>query len=92
MGSHIGNPKAMGPVNLLRFWGEFHSVAKQASFYIAFATELRGFWKPYWTLKFDFKAFFFDVMFGSFFTSKFGRFSEAQNQTFYEVLKHPVQY
>ena len=43
MRSHIGNPKAMAPVDFRRLWGDFHSVAKQASFYIAFGTDFGGF-------------------------------------------------
>ena len=36
MRSQIGNPKAMTPVAFRRFPSGLHSVAKQASFYIAF--------------------------------------------------------
>ena len=68
------------PVNLRRLAGEFHSVAKQASFNIAFGTDFRGFLKPKWTSKFEFRAFFFDVIFESVLTSKFYRFLEARNQ------------
>ena len=80
MRSHIGSPKAMIPVNFRRGAGDFHSVAKQASFNIAFWSHFNGFGRPESVPKFDFRAFFFDVIFESFFTSKFGRFLEARNQ------------
>ena len=80
MRSHIGSPKAMAPVNLRRLPGDFHSVAKQASFSIAFWSNFGGFGRLKSMPKFDFRAFFFDVIFESFFTSKFGRFLEAPNQ------------
>ena len=63
MRSHIGNPKAMTPVNFRRAWGEFHSVAKQASFNIAFRVDLEGFGKPKSMPKFDFRAIFSDAIF-----------------------------
>ena len=68
------------PVNFRRVAREFHSAAKQASFNIAFGTDFRGFLRPKWTSKFDFRAFFFDVIFEYVFTSNFGRFFEARNQ------------
>ena len=80
MRSLFGNPKAVRPVNLRRGAGEFHSVAKQASFNVAFGTDFRRFRKPKWTPKVDVRAFFFNVIFESFFTSNFGRFLEDQNQ------------
>ena len=36
MRSLFGNPKAMAPVDLRRLPGDLHSVAKQASFNVAF--------------------------------------------------------
>ena len=80
MRSQIGGPKAMRPVALRRLAGGFHSVAKQASFSIAFWSNFGGFGRPKSMPKFDFRAFFFDVIFESFLTSKFYRFLEAQNQ------------
>ena len=77
MGSHIGSPKAMPPVDLRRGWGDFHSVAKQASFNVAFETDFRRFRKPKWTPKVDFRGFFFDVILECVFVSNFNRFSEA---------------
>ena len=68
-----------GPVNLRRGRGDFHSVAKQASFYIAFGIDLEGFGEPKSMPKFDFRAIFSDVIFEQNFTSKFGSFLEAQN-------------
>ena len=63
MHSHIGSPKAMPPVNFRRAWGEFHSVAKQASFNIAFGSNFDGFGKAKSMPKFDFGAIFSDVIF-----------------------------
>ena len=80
MRSHIGSPKAMTPVDFRRSWGGFHSVAKQASFYIAFRVDLEGLGKPKSMPQFDFRAIFSDVIFEKEFTSKFGSFLEAQNQ------------
>ena len=60
------------PVDLRRLPGEFHSVAKQASFNVAFWSNFGGFGKPKSMPKFDFRAFFFDVVFESVLTSKFG--------------------
>ena len=51
------------PVNLRRLAGEFHSVAKQASFNIAFGVDVGGFGKPKLMPKFDFRAIFSDVIF-----------------------------
>ena len=69
-----------GPVNFRRGAGDFHGVAKQASFYIAFGIDLEGFGEPKSMPKFDFRAIFSDVIFEQNFTSKFGSFLEAQNQ------------
>ena len=68
------------PVNFRRLAGELHSVAKQASFNIAFGTDFRRFSKPKWTSKFDFRALFFDVIFESVLPSKFYQFLKARNQ------------
>ena len=43
MRSQIGGPKAMRPVNFRRLVGKLHSVAKQASFNVAFKRDLKGF-------------------------------------------------
>ena len=72
MRSLFGNPKAMPPVNLRRLAGELHSLATQASFNVAFWSNFCGFGKPKSMPKFDFRAFFFDVVFESNLTSKFG--------------------
>ena len=79
MGSHIGNPKAMPPVNFRRLWGDFHNVAKQTSFNVAFWNNFGGLGKPKSIPKFDFRAFFSDVIFEQKFTSKFDSILEAQN-------------
>ena len=87
MRSHIASPKAMIPVNFRRGPGGLHSVAKQASFSIAFWSNFGGLWQPKSMPKFDFRAFFFDVIFESVLTSKFGRFLEAQNQKNSNILE-----
>ena len=63
MHSHLDALQAMAPVNLRRLARDFHSVAKQASFYIAVGAHFQGFWKAKWLPKFDFRGFFFDVIF-----------------------------
>ena len=80
MGSHIGNPKAMRPVNFRRGAGDFHSVAKQALFNVAVGNDFRGFRGPKWIPQVDFRAIFCDVIFEQNFISKFGSFLEAPNQ------------
>ena len=80
MRSQVGSPKAMALVNFQRVWGDFHSVAKQASFNIAFRVDLEGFGRPKSMPKFDFRAIFSDVIFERNFTSKFGSCLKAQNQ------------
>ena len=67
------------PVNLRRLAGEFHSVAKQASFNIAFRVDLEGFGRPKSMPKFDFRAIFSDVIIETN-TSKFCSFLKIQNQ------------
>ena len=79
MRSQIGGPKAMRPVALRRLPGDFHSVAKQASFNIAFGVDLEGFWRPRWAPKFEFRALFFDIIFECVFASLLVRFLEALN-------------
>ena len=80
MGSHIGSPKAMRPVNFRRGAGEWHSLATQASFNVASGTDFRGFRRPKSMPKFDLRAFFSDVIFEQKFASKFAPILEAQNQ------------
>ena len=80
MHSHLDALQAMGPVNLRRLARDFHSVAKQALFYIAVGAHFQGFWKAKWLPKFDFRGFFFDVIFHCVWASNFGRFFEAPNQ------------
>ena len=45
MHSHLDALQAMTPVGLRRVASEAHSVAKQASFYIAFGAHFQGFWE-----------------------------------------------
>ena len=86
MRSHIGNPKAMRPVNFRRLRGEFHSVAKQASFNIAFGrdfwsfgSDFGRFWEAKTEAKIDFWEVFCDVFFECALASILGGFLEAQN-------------
>ena len=58
MHSHLDALQAMPPVNLRRVARRFHSVAKQASFYMAFGADFQGFWKAEWPPNSIFKAFF----------------------------------
>ena len=66
MHSHLDALQAMTPVNFRRLPRDFHSVAKQASFYVAFGTDFQGFWKPKWLPNSIFEALFFDVIFQCF--------------------------
>ena len=66
MHSHLDALQAMPPVDLRRGGRDFHSVAKQASFYIAFGTDFQGFWKAKWTPKFDFRGFLSTLFFTAF--------------------------
>ena len=61
MPSHLDAIQTMVSVDLRRLAGDFHSVAQQASFRVAFRRDFRGFWRPTWGPKFDFPAFFFGV-------------------------------
>ena len=66
MRSQIGGPKAMPPVDFRRVWGGLHSVAKQASFYVAFGIDFPGFWKPNGLPNSIFDAFFSTLYFIAF--------------------------
>ena len=82
--NHMRSPldalQTPAPVAFRRLARELHSVAKQASFNIAFGSYFNAFGKPKSMPKFDFRAFFFDVIFESVLTSKCYRFFEARNQ------------
>ena len=80
MRSQIGGPKAMRPVGFRRLAGDLHSVAKQASFNIAFGVNFGGFGKPKSMPKVDFRAFFCDVILEQKFTSQFAPILEVRNQ------------
>ena len=77
MHSHLDALQAMPPVNFRRLASDFHSVAKQASFYIAFGTDLQGFFFVFLRCWGDFGGFgeakmrpkidFWDVFFSMFF-------------------------
>ena len=64
--------QTLGPVDFRRFAGGSHSVAKQASFSIAFWSNFGGFGRPKSMPKADFGAFF-QFAFGRFFFFDFGR-------------------
>ena len=67
MPSHLDALQTMRPVNLRRCPGNFHSVAKQASFRVAFRSVFGGFWKPKWMPKPDSRAFFSMLFLNAFF-------------------------
>ena len=84
MPSQIGGPKGMSPVALRRLAGGFHSVAKQASFYIAlqgvftgFWRILGGFWRPKWRSKSILERFFSMFLFECVLASILGGFLEV---------------
>ena len=66
MRSHLDALLAMTPVDFRRVPSDFHSVAKQASFYIALGVYFQGFWEV-WGGQFGgdnrFLRVFFDVFF-----------------------------
>ena len=75
MRSQIGGPKAMPPVALRRLPGDFHSVAKQASFNVAFKKDFKGFRKDFrrfWEAKTEAKIDFWEVFFRCFLRMRFG--------------------
>ena len=77
--SQIDALQRPGPDALRRFSREFHSVAKQASFRIAFRSDFGGFGRPKWMPKSMFEAHVFDVFFECVCTPMLGRFFEAPN-------------
>ena len=80
MHSRLDALQAMAPVDFRRLARDFYSVAKQASFYIAVGAHFQGLWKAKWFPKFDFRGFFFDVIFHCVWASNFGRFFKAENR------------
>ena len=79
MRSQIGGPKAMPPVGLRRLPGELHSIAKQASFSVAFRSDFKDFWNPKWRPKLDLGLIYFPAFSNTFFASTLGGFLEARN-------------
>ena len=71
--------KAPSPANFARFLGEFHSVAKQASFCNAFGRDFGGLWKPKWMQKLMLGLVFFDVVLECAFALILVRIFEAPN-------------
>ena len=82
MHSHLDALQAMGPVGFRRGPSDFHSVAKQASFYIALGVYFQGFWEVWGGqlgVENRFLRVFFDIFSRSMLASIFNRFSEARN-------------
>ena len=79
MRSHMDALQRMRPVGFRRLPGGLHSVAKQASFCVAFRSHVGRFWRPKWSPKFDFLASFFDVILECLFETFFGSSLEAPN-------------
>ena len=66
MHSHLDALQAMPPVSFRRLPRDFHSVAKQASFYIAFGAHFQGFWEVWGGqlgVENRFLRVFFDIFF-----------------------------
>ena len=75
MHSHLDALQAMAPVNLRRGPSEVHSVAKQASFYIAFGRDFRGFRIDFGRFgggKMEGKIDFLEIFLRCFFGMRFG--------------------
>ena len=86
MHSHLDALQAMAPVSFRRGPSDSHSVAKRASFYIAFGRDFCGFRIDFgrfgeakWKAKSIFWRFFFDVFFECVLASIWGGFLEARN-------------
>ena len=75
MHSHLDALQAMAPFNFRRVPHGFHSVAKQASFRIAFQIDFGGFGSDFarvWGTKMDAKIDFWDAFLRYFFRMRFG--------------------
>ena len=81
MRSHLDALQTTTSVNFRRLADDFHSVAKQASFRVAFRIDFGRFWRPKWTPKFDFRGIFFDIFFDCVLASIFGGFLEAREKS-----------
>ena len=79
MRSDLDASQRMRPVDLRRLPGSLHSVAKQASFCVAFRSHVGPFWRPTWMPNLDFLASFFDIILECLFETFFGSFLEAPN-------------
>ena len=79
MRSHLDALQTPTPVALRRLPRGFHSVAKRASFSVAFGSDFKGIWRLTWTQKSMFGPRFFDVIFECVFVSILARFFEAPN-------------
>ena len=71
MPSHLDALPTTSPVAFRRLLGGLHSVAKQASFYVAFGADVGGFRRPKWTSKLNFEQLFFRVFVESIFALNF---------------------
>ena len=75
MRSHLDAQQAVTPVDLRRFAGGFHSVAKQASFNVALWSDFSRFWSDFelfWEANMDAKTDFLEVTFRCFFRMRRG--------------------
>ena len=77
MQSQFRSPEVASPVGLRRLAGDLHSVAKQASFNIAFGADFKGFGTPKWRPKSMLEAYFFDAFSDCVLASILIRFLEA---------------
>ena len=89
MPSHLDALQTPTPVNLRRFPCDFHSVAKQASFRIAFWRDFNRFWEGFGgqngarnRILGGFFALFFSSTFGNRFFGDFSRFLKVRTLIF----------
>ena len=74
MRSQMDGLQTPTPVTLRRVAGDFHSVARQASFNVAFWSDFSRFWSDFerfWEAKIDAKTNFLEVIFRCFFRVRF---------------------
>ena len=74
MRSHLDALQTPAPVDFRRFAGEVHSIAKQASFSVAFWSDFEGFGSDFgslWEAKMDANIDFWEVILQCFFRMRF---------------------
>ena len=79
MRNHLDALQTTTSVGLRRVPDSFHSVAKQALFYVALGADFEGFGKPKWSSKLDFGRMVFDLVFDCVLASISGGCLEARN-------------